>query len=74
MGETAKGELETPIIAELEALSLVRTSKHVILIDDARCFGTLPDYPTLPELEKICAKLFPEYKFSVFHDIIRLEP
>jgi FkbM family methyltransferase len=74
MGETAKGDLETPIVAELGAIFVRKDRGHVVLIDDARCFGTFPDYPTLAEVERMVRRNLPNYRFSVLHDIIRLEP
>ena len=38
-GFTAKGDKETPIYDELNWIVSVPERRHVIIIDDARCFG-----------------------------------
>jgi hypothetical protein len=50
-GMTALGEKSTPIYDELEHVLRSPERGHVIVIDDARLFGTDPDYPTFAELE-----------------------
>jgi len=65
-GVTAKGSKETPIREELACI-LNHHIKHVILIDDARCFGK-GDYPTLEEIQAVKGK----YSYELKHDIIRL--
>lgn len=64
-GTTARGETNTPILAELEAIRLHPIKTHTILIDDVRLFGTIEfDYI---ELNEIIAKLFeinPNYRIS----------
>lgn len=68
-GNTAKGDIGTPILSELE--TIFRSSlPHVILIDDARLFNGTDDYPTLETLRSV-VKGTP-YSFSVKDDIIRL--
>jgi hypothetical protein len=47
---------------------------HVILVDDARAFGTLPDYPSLDELRTLAATHKPQLTFEVRDDIIRIHP
>ena len=49
-GETAKGEKETPIYEELNHILNPSYKDHVVIIDDARCFGTDSNYPTIAEL------------------------
>ena len=46
-GITSKGELETPIMKELEIILNSSQINHVILIDDARFFIGKHDYPTI---------------------------
>lgn len=53
-GATFQGELDTPIIAELEAIAanLPKLSPVAILVDDVRCFDpTLPEFLTYPPLD-----------------------
>jgi len=73
-GDTAKGDSDTPIWAELETISRHEMKKHVILIDDARDFSGRNGYPTLEELKGFCKKRFPRHSMSVEDDIIRISP
>jgi len=41
-GATAKGDKDTPIYEELTHIFSTQNSGHVVIIDDARCFGTDP--------------------------------
>jgi hypothetical protein len=55
-GETGRGEIETPILAELNHILMHRNVRpYVVIIDDAREFGKNPHYPDLgsflPEIE-----------------------
>ena len=68
-GETAKGETETPISAELEC---VMKRGDVILIDDARCFGE-EDYPDIQELLRRLER-GGGYRLELSNDIIRMTP
>ncbi len=72
-GITAKGETNTPILKELEAI-LKSPSDHVILIDDAREYVGKNDYPTLDELKAMIHKVHPDWVFEVKDDIIRIHP
>lgn len=51
-GVTAKGATETPILQEIDDILRHGIKDHLILIDDAWCFGTMKDYPSIPELKK----------------------
>jgi hypothetical protein len=68
-GETAKANVSTPILKELEAAFGTKET-HVILIDDARLFNGTDDYPTLDEIRIKCEGL--GYSMAVQDDIIRL--
>jgi hypothetical protein len=46
---TGMGNSETPISAEIEMVLARAPARSVVVIDDARCFGTAPDYPPLDE-------------------------
>ena len=71
-GSTTKGDLETPIMQEIECiLNHTRAEEHVILIDDARCFTGENDYPTLEALERFIRNVCPDWVFEVKDDIIR---
>ncbi len=71
-GITAKGKLNTPILAEVNHILNHKIDNHVILIDDARCFNGENDYPTIEYLKKFIQQIRPELKFSVMDDIIRI--
>jgi hypothetical protein len=51
-GITAKGETDTPIWEELEHILNARPLGHVVIIDDARAFGSDSAYPTIEELKE----------------------
>jgi hypothetical protein len=68
-GPTARGDLDTPIAQELASI-LSRSFKDVILIDDARHFIGLDDYPTLDTLKTQVEQTRPEYELYSNDDII----
>ncbi|MFD2369932.1 FkbM family methyltransferase [Brevibacillus sp. GCM10020057] len=74
--ETARGDVDTPILQELTAILQHPVPNHVILIDDARCFigpnPLLNDYPTIQQLQEFVRKLRPDMSFFVQNDIIRI--
>lgn len=73
-GETAKGEKDTPIFEELAHILDDPRFQHVILVDDARLFGTDPSYPKLDELNSFVKKRHPAYSIHVEFDSIRILP
>lgn len=70
-GNTARGELDTPIFAELECI-LKHPMEHVIVIDDARCFGTDPGYPSIEQLSDFVRSVKPNAAISIEYDSIRI--
>ncbi|MFX1338887.1 MAG: FkbM family methyltransferase, partial [Promethearchaeota archaeon] len=70
-GITAKGNLETPIISELNSI-LDTKLNHVILIDDARLFIGKNDYPTIKEVKELLMKKKSNWVLEVSNDIIRI--
>ena len=76
--DTAKGNVDTPIMQELAAILDHPIKNHVILIDDARCFigpnKVLKNYPTIKELKDLVAYKRSDLKFVVEDDIIRIYP
>lgn len=72
---TGKGELDTPIVQELEGLLKDGIKNNVILIDDARLFVGKDGYPAYNELVEIVGKLgIKPSQVSKKRDIIRIVP
>lgn len=71
-GVTARGQRETPIVAELESILHRPQTGHVILIDDADCFGSWPDYPDPDRLEEAVASLAPGHRLYRGANIFRI--
>ncbi|MCB9034057.1 MAG: hypothetical protein H6553_09485 [Chitinophagales bacterium] len=69
-GNTAKGDLNCPIIKELSAIYKSRFKNHIILIDDARLFVGENDYPSLDEIKESILMYNDNYSISVENDII----
>ncbi|MCK1297318.1 hypothetical protein IVB33_07045 [Bradyrhizobium sp. 24] len=56
---TGTSTVETPILAEIESLATLRRGmRDVILIDDARAFGTERDYPPLEDFVERLSEIF----------------
>lgn len=74
-GETACGEVESPIIQELDII-LKQPGNNYILIDDARCFTGKSGYPKIGFIKKILKEHNREsnaqYILSVKNDIIKI--
>ncbi|TSA31401.1 MAG: hypothetical protein D4R65_11260 [Verrucomicrobiaceae bacterium] len=70
--DTARGETDTPIMAELELIGRQSLDKHIILIDDTRGFGIDPAYPDLQAIADFAQKQ--GYHFESRFDILRLVP
>lgn len=73
-GVTARGDLDCPIFEELDCISSGPVLEHVIIIDDARCFGTESHYPTLDELRARVALKWGNVGVSIQDDIVRITP
>lgn len=71
-GVTAKGEKECPIYEELQAIFTSKIN-HVLLIDDARCFNGIGDYPSIKDLSAFVLSNRPDSKIEVKDDVIRVE-
>jgi hypothetical protein len=69
-GDTARGEKDTPILQELETILSHPNKNHAILIDDARCFNGVNDYPEISEVIALVTKKAPYYTIRVANDII----
>jgi len=73
-GVTGRGVSDCPVWGELDAI--VHGMKHpfLILIDDARCFGTTDGYPSLGEVREFTATRFPGHALRVENDMIWIYP
>lgn len=72
-GETACGEKETPVLDELAQIFSAGRD-DVIVIDDARLFGTDPGYPTIGDVRSFVLQHRPEATIEVELDSIRILP
>jgi len=70
-GITAKGDKNSPIFEEVDAIMSAKKFNHILLIDDARCFLGDGDYPTVDELTKYIRSKNEKYQVEVKNDIIR---
>ena len=73
-GLTSRGEKDTPIHEELEHILNASNFGHVVIIDDARCFGTDPAYPMLEDLTNYVFSKRSNTRIEVKNDIIRITP
>ena len=71
---TAGAGADTPIAAEVSAVLSSVAMRHVILIDDARCFDGNRDYPSIHELQQLVQRKSPASTFDVEDDVIRICP
>ena len=69
---TARGEGDTPILRELDSVFRGGTVHDVVLVDDARLFGTNPAYPTLAEIERRVRMARPDWIVRVEDDIVQM--
>ena len=70
---TARGERETPLLHELEAIGRHPVPGHVLLVDDARLLGS-GDYPSLEEIRQRVAPFQAGGEVVVADDIVRCTP
>lgn len=73
-GTTAKGDNDTPIYEELAHIFSARHRGHVIVIDDARCFGSDPSYPSIEKLSEFVRSKRPDARIEIEDDSIRITP
>lgn len=71
---TARGAKITPIREELAVILSHAVKDHVVLIDDARCFVGMHDYPDMKELKRLIRAHRPDMQVTVKRDIIRITP
>lgn len=70
-GITSRVRVNTPIMAELQALFTHRIDTHLILIDDARWFVGRNGYPSVRALQAFARNNSP-YDMCIHDDIIRI--
>lgn len=73
-GVTARGDRDTPVYEELHHILKFGQMGHVIIIDDARLFGTNPAYPSVTELSEFIKSRVPDVNIIVQDDSIRITP
>ena len=73
-GVTARGEKDSPIMEELSHIFGSPEIGHVIVVDDARCFGVEPGYPTIGEIGEFAKARRPHSHVVVVDDAIRIMP
>ena len=73
-GLTANGAKDTPIWQELEHVFGNQALEHVVVIDDARLFGTDPAYPTIRDIEEFVRFRRPDAAIAVHDDMLRITP
>jgi len=73
-GDTARGKKDTPVLDEIGHILNSSDRGHVIIIDDARCFGTDPAYPSIEELSEVIRSRRSDLDIAVQGDSIRITP
>ncbi len=74
-GVSARGRQDTSIYEELDHIFNAPDRGHVIIIDDARCFGTDSAYPSIEELNNFIRSKRPDTTDIVVRDdSIRITP
>jgi hypothetical protein len=71
-GETARGEVDTPLLTELDIV-LARNERDVVLVDDVRFLGA-GDYPSLEAIRELVDRASPRRSMTVAYDMIRIVP
>lgn len=71
-GKIARGNRDFPVLLELTQI-FQSAPGHWVLVDDARCFTGQHDYPTLEQVQQLCAT-FGRHDLRFEHDMIRIAP
>jgi hypothetical protein len=71
---TGTAETECPILAELSAINKYKRNDNVILIDDAREYKGINDYPSLHLVLKKLYEINPKYNIEIKNDCIIATP
>jgi hypothetical protein len=67
-------EKDTPILEELAHILGAADIRHVVVIDDARLFGTDPAYPTLDTVAAFVTSRSPQRRMIIDCDGIQILP
>ena len=74
-GITGAGVSHCPVFRELESIFTLSREPFVIVIDDARCFGTDPAYPTIEQVRGRVGQLSEDRAgVTVENDMIIIRP
>lgn len=74
-GITGAGKSHCPVFAEIQAIFTLSRDPCVIVIDDARCFGTDPAYPRIDDVRSQVAQLSNgRAALAVENDMIVIRP
>jgi hypothetical protein len=73
-GSTSRGQTDTPVLGELAAIADHAVRPHVILIDDARVFGTDDAFPTLELVFARLRDIDASFQIGVAADVIWAAP
>jgi hypothetical protein len=71
---TARSDLATPILTEIQRILAHPVKGHVLLVDDAHAFTGTEDYPMLDALREWLQTEAGSREVSVRHNIIRILP
>ena len=71
-GATAHGDLAEPAVEVVDAIAPFRSKVRGIVIDDFRCFGTDPGWPTKSALLAAIERHLPEFDIAVHLDQVVL--
>jgi hypothetical protein len=69
---TARGATDTPVRREIQAALDSGTPQDVILIDDARLFGSDPAYPSVEDLRSLVRAQRPGWALRIEDDVVRV--
>jgi hypothetical protein len=71
-GITGRGKVDDPILISLAHLK-THPITHAVLVDDARTFDGRDSRPALIDVFEALRDIDPDYRLSVFHDVIIAE-
>ena len=68
----SEGVERNPVLTEVESILAHHIAGHIVLIDDARCFGWEKYYPSIDELRRVVGKF--DVSMEIADDCIRIAP